>query len=93
MVVCIPDAAAVYCLLGKLWHAHNNNKKAVDCFVEALKLNPFMWDAFVELCAMGNRCTSAILVKANGGQRCQHSDIKYFQVDAGDAGSAINVNR
>lgn len=49
----IPDAAAVYCLLGKLWHAYDDIKKAVDCYVESLKLNPFMWDAFLGLCNTG----------------------------------------
>jgi anaphase-promoting complex subunit 3 len=49
----MPDAAACYCLLGKLWNAHGDTKKAVDCYIEALKLNPFMWDAFTDLCHMG----------------------------------------
>ncbi|KAJ5590293.1 20S cyclosome subunit (BimA/Nuc2/Cdc27) [Penicillium hetheringtonii] len=49
----LPDAAAVYCLLGKLWQAHKDLNKAVDCFVDSLKLNPFMWDAFLGLCATG----------------------------------------
>ena len=49
----LPDAAAVYCLLGKLWHAHKDLNKAVDCYVDSLKLNPFMWDAFLGLCATG----------------------------------------
>ncbi|KAI9795331.1 MAG: anaphase-promoting complex subunit cdc27 [Piccolia ochrophora] len=49
----LPDAAAVYCLLGKLWQSYGDLKKAVDCYVEALKLNPFMWDAFVGLCDAG----------------------------------------
>lgn len=41
------------CLLGKLWYAHKENNKAVDCYVEALRLNPFMWDAFMGLCETG----------------------------------------
>lgn len=49
----LPDAAAVNCLLGKLWRAHGDMKKAVDCYVEALKLNPFMWDAYLDLCDTG----------------------------------------
>ncbi|KAI9723308.1 MAG: hypothetical protein M1812_001191 [Candelaria pacifica] len=49
----LPDAAAVYCLLGKLWHAHSDVRKAVDFYVETLKLNPFMWDAFLGLCNTG----------------------------------------
>ncbi|KAK2744695.1 anaphase-promoting complex subunit cdc27 [Onygenales sp. PD_40] len=49
----LPDAAAVLCLQGKLWHAHQDLHKAVDCYVEALKLNPFLWDAFLGLCQTG----------------------------------------
>ncbi|KAJ5485496.1 anaphase-promoting complex subunit cdc27 [Penicillium diatomitis] len=49
----LPDAAAVHCLLGKLWKAHKDVEKAVDCYVESLKLNPFMWDAFLGLCSTG----------------------------------------
>ncbi|ERF70530.1 Protein bimA [Endocarpon pusillum Z07020] len=49
----LPDAAAVYTLQGKLFQAHKDMGKAVDCWVEALKLNPFMWDAFLGLCESG----------------------------------------
>ncbi|KAF2843240.1 TPR-like protein [Patellaria atrata CBS 101060] len=49
----IPDAAVVNCLLGKLWRAHGDVKKAVEYYVACLKLNPFMWDAFLELCDTG----------------------------------------
>lgn len=46
------------CLLGKLWHAHNQHNKAVECYVESLKLNPFMWDAFLGLCETGELLAS-----------------------------------
>ena len=49
----LPDAAAVVCLQGKLWHAHNDTNRAIDCYAEALKMNPFMWDAFLGLCDLG----------------------------------------
>lgn len=49
----LPDAAACYCLLGKLYSANTETQKAVDCYTEALKLNPFMWDAYTDLCNMG----------------------------------------
>lgn len=49
----MPDAAAVYSLLGKLWRAHGDMKKAADACVAALKLNPFMWEAFTALCDTG----------------------------------------
>ncbi|KAK2743033.1 anaphase-promoting complex subunit cdc27 [Myotisia sp. PD_48] len=49
----LPDAAAILCLQGKLWHAHKDIHKAVEFYVEALKLNPFLWDAFLGLCESG----------------------------------------
>ncbi|KAL6234988.1 protein bima [Aspergillus navahoensis] len=49
----LPDAAAVLCLQGKLWQAHKEHNKAVECYAAALKLNPFMWDAFINLCETG----------------------------------------
>ncbi|OAA53426.1 Tetratricopeptide-like helical [Cordyceps fumosorosea ARSEF 2679] len=48
-----PDAAAVLCLLGKLYRGYDDQKKAAGAFEEALKLNPFQWDAFTALCDMG----------------------------------------
>ena len=61
----LPDAAAVNCLLGKLWRAHGDVKRAADCFVEALKLNPFMWDAFLELCDNTGRPHTCYQVNIN----------------------------
>ncbi len=49
----LPDASAINCLLGKLYHGYDNKQKAISCFEQALKLNPFMWDAFTSLCDMG----------------------------------------
>lgn len=47
------DAASMLCLLARLCRGHDDKKKAISCFEEALKLNPFMWDAFTALCDMG----------------------------------------
>ncbi|KAL8808105.1 MAG: hypothetical protein Q9223_001756 [Gallowayella weberi] len=49
----LPDAAAMHCLQGKLWQAYRDSDKAVESYAEALKLNPFMWDAFTSLCDLG----------------------------------------
>ena len=49
----LPDAPAVYCLLGKLAQAHKDTTQAIEYYAEALKLNPFMWDAFLGLCDLG----------------------------------------
>ena len=48
-----PDRAALLCLLGKLYRELDDIDKAVHHFESALKLNPFMWDAFTNLCDMG----------------------------------------
>lgn len=49
----LPDAPAVYTLMAKLWQAHGDMKKAADCYLEAHKANPFIWDAFEGLCKIG----------------------------------------
>ncbi|KAF1988730.1 putative 20S cyclosome subunit [Aulographum hederae CBS 113979] len=49
----LPDASVVYSTMGKLWRAQGDLKKAAECQAEALKLNPFMWDAFTGLCDTG----------------------------------------
>lgn len=49
----LPDAAAVNALLGRLWRGHGDSRRAGDCYVEAHKTNPFIWEAFQALCDMG----------------------------------------
>lgn len=48
-----PDMATFSCLLGKLYRGLDDKKKAISCFEDALRGNPFMWDAFTILCDMG----------------------------------------
>ncbi|RDA84505.1 hypothetical protein CP532_0954 [Ophiocordyceps camponoti-leonardi (nom. inval.)] len=48
-----PDIPTMLCLLGKLHRGYGEKKKAVSCFEDSLKKNPFMWDAFTALCDMG----------------------------------------
>ncbi|KAK5156856.1 anaphase-promoting complex subunit cdc27 [Recurvomyces mirabilis] len=49
----LPDAPAVYTLMAKLWQAHGDARKAGDCYIEAHKANPFVWEAFEGLCKIG----------------------------------------
>ncbi|KAL7626216.1 anaphase-promoting complex subunit cdc27 [Parahypoxylon ruwenzoriense] len=60
-----PDTASVACLLGKLYRAYDDKKKAILNFEEALKLNPFMWDAFTALCDMGVNVRTTNIFKLN----------------------------
>ncbi|KXH35878.1 tetratricopeptide [Colletotrichum simmondsii] len=48
-----PDEAAVLCLLGKLYRAYDDKRRAIECFETAVRVNPFMWDAFQALSDMG----------------------------------------
>lgn len=49
----LPDAAAVQTLLGKLWRAHGDARKAGDSYIDAHKANPFIWESFEGLCKLG----------------------------------------
>lgn len=58
----IPDAPAVLCLLGKLYRAEWRTDKAVECWAAALKLNPFMWEAFENLCDTGRLKSATVMI-------------------------------
>ncbi|KAJ1337676.1 anaphase-promoting complex subunit 3 [Microdochium nivale] len=60
-----PDSATVFCLLGKLYRGRDEKKKSIMNFEEALKANPFMWDAFTALCDMGVNVRTQNIFKAN----------------------------
>ena len=75
-----PDLAAVHRLLGKLWKGAGNWDRAVDHYSEALKLNPFMWDAFTDLCDAG----MCIFPSAHASlicRRCISDSLEYLQDD------------
>lgn len=81
-----PDAAACYNLLGKLYNADRHMKRAVDCYVEALKLNPFMWDAFEGLCDAGTTGdTCGTMISVTDACRREYPHIKHFQGEPGVA--------
>ncbi|KHJ32446.1 putative 20s cyclosome subunit (nuc2 cdc27) protein [Erysiphe necator] len=61
----LADAAAVNCLLGKLYSGWDNKSKAISYFEDALKLNPFIWDAFTSLCDMGVNIRVSNIFKMN----------------------------
>ncbi|RMZ84625.1 hypothetical protein DV737_g1192, partial [Chaetothyriales sp. CBS 132003] len=73
----LPDAAAVLCLRGKLWKHHQNLDQAVECWAAALRLNPFMWDAFSGLTDAGARAQTTNHINQNtdpfaSGPRAAH---------------------
>ncbi len=48
-----PYGAPGLFLLGKMYQLTNRHKSAQRCFQQALSLDPLMWCAFEELCALG----------------------------------------
>ncbi|EME45647.1 hypothetical protein DOTSEDRAFT_71372 [Dothistroma septosporum NZE10] len=61
----LPDAPAVWTLLGKLHNARGDARQAGDCWLEAHKSNPFMWDAFEGLCKIRADLKVPNMFKAN----------------------------
>jgi anaphase-promoting complex subunit 3 len=64
----LPDAAAITCLLAKLYHnwgGDGNVKRAASYYEESLKMNPFMWDAFTGLCDLGVKVRVENIFKMN----------------------------
>lgn len=45
--------SSTQCLLARLATKGNEPLKAAEHYLEALKLNPFCWEAFEGLCAIG----------------------------------------
>ncbi|CAI2171944.1 17875_t:CDS:10 [Funneliformis geosporum] len=48
-----PDLASVLCLLGSLCKNARRLDDAAQYYVQCIKINPFMWEAFENLCQMG----------------------------------------
>jgi len=44
---------AVLCLMGHLQKASGDSKRAVDAYIEALRVNPYLWEAFDGLIELG----------------------------------------
>ena len=74
----LPDAAAMLCLQGKLFQAYREAIKAIDCYAEALKLNPFMWDAFLGLCDLGMVLAPISRMIMLKPRRCKCTNIECF---------------
>ncbi|CCG81389.1 Anaphase-promoting complex subunit 3 [Taphrina deformans PYCC 5710] len=53
----LPDAAAVNCLLGQLYQADNDAKRATEHLVNAARANPYLWEAFEGLLKLGVEMT------------------------------------
>jgi len=81
----LPDAAAVNYLIGKLWLGYGDVTKAVDCFVESLKISPFLWESFSELCKTGMLSTFFDVFYLTPARR-QHEGCQCLQTHNRNAG-------
>lgn len=98
----LPDASVVHCLIGKLWQAQNDNKKSIESYVAAVKVNPFLWEAFTGLCNTGKTapmlaCYAAIFLPrpclVDSRARCEPSGKQHIQAKLGDGGILQNRAR
>lgn len=88
----LPDAAAVYSLLGKLYKGYGELKKAAEHYVAALKLNPFMWDAFEDLCDAGSFLMFTSRNPHLIFRRRPDSEFEHFQDDPRNAGFSVGAH-
>jgi len=49
----LPDLGAMLCLAGHLHKGAGDNKRAMDSYIEALRTNPYLWEAFDGLIELG----------------------------------------
>jgi len=49
----MPDLGSVLCLIGHLQRCSGDCKRAMDSYIEALKVNPYLWEAFDGLIELG----------------------------------------
>ncbi|XP_068647637.1 cell division cycle protein 27 homolog B-like [Aristolochia californica] len=50
----VPNGAAGHYLLGLIYRYTDRRKSAVDHFMQALSIDPFLWSAYEELCILGS---------------------------------------
>ena len=48
----MPTLATLHCLVGRLYRRTDNIKTSISHHLEALKLEPCLWESYTELCAM-----------------------------------------
>ena len=58
----LPDIGAVLCLMGHMQRASGDSKRAMDTYIEALKANPYLWEAFDGLIELGITLNSHPLI-------------------------------
>lgn len=49
----LPDCAAVNCLLAQLYRGEQDIETSIECYVRAVRNNPFLWEAFQGLLDLG----------------------------------------
>jgi anaphase-promoting complex subunit 3 len=77
----LPDLGALLCLMGHLYRGSGDSKRAMDTYIEALKVNPYLWEAFDGLIELG----IFVPVSKAHEARCLASNGKLFQSEFYDA--------
>ncbi|CAH1766223.1 7206_t:CDS:10, partial [Entrophospora sp. SA101] len=79
-----PDLASAYCLLGNLCKSSHRVNEAADYYIASIKSNPFMWEAFENLCKLGKSNhldVKEIFTIENVKSNIENSDSDLFPVN------------
>ncbi|RHZ06421.1 hypothetical protein DYB37_011376 [Aphanomyces astaci] len=56
----VPNGAAGLYLLGRVHRRLHRTDQAIECFTESLKLDPFLWSSFENLCELGSQASASL---------------------------------
>ncbi|XP_068652292.1 cell division cycle protein 27 homolog B-like [Aristolochia californica] len=68
----VPNGAAGHYLLGLIYRYTDRRKSAVDHFMQALSIDPFLWSAYEELCILGSAEDANTIFGEAAAVRIQH---------------------
>jgi len=78
----LPDLGAVLCLMGHVQRASGDSTRAMEAYVEALKVNPYLWEAFDGLVELGVSLKVENCFKASSTMRALRESTHATNIDA-----------
>ncbi|XXG87356.1 hypothetical protein AAC387_Pa11g2066 [Persea americana] len=93
----VPNGAAGHYLLGLIYRYTDRRKSAVDHLMQALSIDPFLWDAYKELCILGAAEEANVIFGESTAIRLQqqhlHSDLSSQNLQTSIEDFTISSNR
>ncbi|XP_077210505.1 cell division cycle protein 27 homolog B-like [Tasmannia lanceolata] len=92
----VPNGAAGHYLLGLIYRYTDRRKSAVDHFMQALSIDPFLWAAYEELCILGAAEEANETFGDSAARRIQqhmHSEASSQSLQSGSEDCIVQSNR